>query len=346
MIRVLIVDDSNCAAMFLEKVISADPDFKVVGTARNGGDAILQAAQLRPDVITMDINMPNMDGFDATRRIMAETPCPIMIVSSEYSSQTASLAFKAIEAGALAIVSKPVANGTPEGVAERLKMLATLKSLANAKARMGTAQARPAGIAPVKQAVVTGRHEIGIIAIGASTGGPQAVQAILSALPAAMPVPVVIVQHITAGYETGFADWLNHSTALTVRVASGGEALCGGHVYIAPTGQHCEVIRPGKVSLVSAPAENGVCPSVSRLFRSVAAAYREHSLGIILSGMGIDGAAELKQLRDLGAVTIAQDRDSSAVYGMPGEAIRLGGAAYILPAGEIAPTIRKLFNLK
>lgn len=345
MINVLIVDDSRSSALFLEMLISSDPDFEVVGIAKNGSDAVHLAKQLEPDIITMDINMPDMDGFEATRLIMAKTPCPIIMVSSSYSSQNATLVFKAIEAGALAIAAKPSSSG-PAAVAERQELLATLKALATAKARRRGRKPDPAILSPKEPPARTGTKEIKIIAIGASTGGPQVIQKILNDLPENVPVPIVIVQHISPGYEAGFAEWLDHSSKLAVSVAMADEKLCPGHVYIAPPGVHFEVTRYGKARLVAEPFENGVRPSVSCLFRSIAVAYGVNSLGIILSGMGQDGAVELKQLRDLGAVTIAQDKESSAVHGMPGEAICLGAALHILPSWEIAPMIRTLLNLK
>lgn len=344
MIKVLIVDDSPSAAAYIAGIFTSDPDFAVVGTADCGTKAIRLVEQLKPDIISMDFNMPDMDGFEVTRRLMASMPTPIVIVSALYDSRTVEMTFQALEAGALAILAKPPARTSQSFPLRSYELLMTFKAMAGVKVARRLAKpalpsaertASPPPAAPV---------EIRLIAIGASTGGPQVVHEILSHLSPAIRVPIVIVQHISPGFEAGFAAWLDHSTGLPVAVAASGEQLKDGHVYIAPTGYHLELSREGLVILVRGPLEHGVCPSVSRFFRSVARSYGKAAIGVILTGMGTDGAAELKLMREAGAVTIAQDKETSVVHGMPGEAIRLGGAVHILAVNAIAAKISALLH--
>lgn len=346
MITVLIIDDSPCAAEFLAAIFATDPEFRVVGTAGSAAVGIRMVERLRPDIVSMDFTMPDMDGFEATRRIMSTVPTPIVIVSSLYDRHAVSLSFKSLEAGALAILPKPPSPASAEYSRQKQELLQTFRAMAGVRVIRRTA-ARP--VSPLETVSSgrpapppAGRQEISLIAMGASTGGPQVLHDILRLISPSIKVPIVIVQHIIPGFVEGLAAWLGQASALPVSVAAGNEALKGGRSYIAPQGTHLEVTREGRALLVGGAPEHGVCPSVSRLFRSVAACYGATAMGVILTGMGRDGAAELRLMRDAGAMTIAQDRGSSIIHGMPGEAIRLGGASLVLPPHAIAATINSL----
>jgi two-component system chemotaxis response regulator CheB len=347
MIRVLIIDDSPCAAEFLAAIFASDQEFRVVGTAGSAAAGIRMVERLRPDIVSMDFTMPDMDGFEATRRIMSTHPTPIVIVSSLYDRHAVSLSFKSLEAGALAILSKPPSPASAEFPPQKQELLQTFRAMAGVRVIRRTAPrpATPLDPGPgVRQPLFTpsGRPEISLIAMGASTGGPQALHDILRLLSPRPRVPIVIVQHIIPGFTEGMAAWLEQASGLPVSVVVGSETFRGGHVYLAPQGVHLEVTPEGRGRLVDGAPEHGVRPSVSRLFRSVAACYGATALGVLLTGMGKDGAAELRLMRESGAMTIAQDRESSIVHGMPGEAIRLRGASLVLPPHAIAATINSL----
>lgn len=343
MIRVLIVDDSPSATQYLSHIISSDPEMEIAGIAENGADGLRMAEKLRPDVISMDINMPIMDGFETTRRIMSSCPMPIVIVSSIYDEGSVALAFKAIEAGALNIIHKPSVGHGADQISGARELQQTLKAMAGVKVVRRTAdKITPPG--PERPAARSTPPQIRAICMGASTGGPPVIQEILAGLPAGIPAPILVVQHITPGFGAGFVTWLNNTTAMPVHMASQGELPLPGHVYIAPDNMHLELAADGRLIQTSHELCNGVRPSVSRLFRSAIPVFGQNVLGILLTGMGRDGAEELKHMRDAGAITIAQDQASSVVFGMPGEAVKLRGATHILPAHSIAAMIISLLN--
>lgn len=345
MIKVLITEDSPVARELLKHILGADPQINILGTAHDGFEALEFVCRNKPDVVTMDVNMPRMTGFEATRRIMEIAPVPIVICSASWKP-TATEAFRAIEAGALAVVEKPVGPGHPKHEAMARSLVETVKRMSEVRVvRRWTAQreARAARAAPPKPPAAAGAP-LKIIAIGASTGGPPVVLRILSGLPRDFPVPVVVVQHIAAGFIEGMADWLRQRTGLPIHVPAHGDRLQPGHVYLAPDGFQMAVDKNLRVALSDAPAENGLRPSVSHLFRSVAGAFGPAAAGVLLTGMGRDGAAELKLMRDRGAPTIAQDKESATVDGMPGAARELGAALYVLPPDRIAPALESLLN--
>ena len=336
MIRVLVAEDSPTLREFLVSILGAEADIQVIATAADGVQAVEAAGRLRPDVVTMDIHMPRLDGFEATRRIMESHPVPIVIVSSWMSDQVAAT-FRAIEAGALAFVPRPHGIGHQGYAASAGDFVQTVRLMAEVKVvrrwRRPEAINRRAALARQPQAVAGPGEKI--VAIGASTGGPIALQTILAGLPPDFPVPLLVVQHISPGFVQGFVDWLGTASSLPIHLARPGDRPQAGHVYLAPDGAHMGVAADGLQLDCGAP-EGGNRPAISYLFRSVAHAFGAQAMGVLLSGMGADGAAELKRLRDIGATTVAQNKESSVVHGMPGVALALGGATHVLAPDEIA----------
>lgn len=349
MIKVLVVEDFPVVRKFLTHILGSDPELQVVGTAPNGEEALEAVRRKKPDVVTMDISMPKMNGFEATRRIMETNPTPIVIVSGNWDTGEVTTTFQAVDSGALAVVRRPAGVGHPDYEATVSELIQTVKLMSEVKVVRRWPRLQREAVAtpvPLPAEVKTGRAEakIKIIAVGASTGGPPALQTILSGLSRDFPVPVLIVQHMAAGFIQGLADWLGQKSALPVHVAGHGEHVLPGHVYIAPDGWHMGVITGGQLVLSKAAPENGLRPSVSYLFRSVAGVYRQNVVGVLLTGMGKDGAGELKLIKEKGAVTIAQDKESSVVYGMPGEAIKLGAATHVLSPEKIPAALMNLVN--
>ncbi len=375
MIKVLIVEDSHVVREFLVHILSSDPGIGVIGTARDGEEALEAVKHTKPDVITMDIHMPKMNGLDATRRIMETYPTPIVIVSGSQNLKEVETTFKAIEAGALAVVPRPKGLGHPEYEATVRDLIQTVKLMSEVKVVKHWPRTRMETSSPIKEQGSENRAEIdqlprddgrpfvsltrtmdgirssslaprpssiAVVAIGASTGGPVILRTILSGLPKDFPVPVMIVQHISPGFIRGFVEWLGRSTGFPVHVASDGESLLPGHAYVAPDDFHMTIKRNGGLALVQEAAENGSRPSISRLFRSVAEVYGDKVIGVLLTGMGRDGVDELKRMAASGAITIVQDEESSVVYGMPGEAIKAGAAAYVLSPEKILSALVSL----
>jgi len=347
MIKVLITEDSPVVRGYLQRILDQDPDIEVVGVAKNGEEAVKMAPEHNPDVITMDIHMPRMDGFEATRQIMEKHPVPIVICSASWNPEEVDKTFKSMEAGAVAALEKPRGMGHPDSEKSVQELLQTIKLMSSVKVvrrwtkgKYKTKEAQE----PVKKTVQpdTSVGDIRVIAIGASTGGPIVLRTILSGLPNNFSVPILIVQHIAQGFLSGLGDWLQKTTGLPVKIAEHGDKIKPGHVYLAPDAHQMGLEKNLKIALVEGNPENNLCPAVSHLFRSVAQNYGKRSVGVLLTGMGRDGAKEMKLLKDKGGVTIAQDKESSIVHGMPGEAIKLGGATYVLPSAKIANMIKKV----
>jgi two-component system, chemotaxis family, protein-glutamate methylesterase/glutaminase len=340
MIRVLVVEDSPTVREFLLQILRSDPAIEVVATAETGEEALEAVERTRPDIITMDVHMPRMNGFDATRRIMETRPTPIVIVSGTTDFTDTAKAFRAIESGALAVLQKPSGVGHPDHEQNISELIRTVKVMSEVKVVRRWPRYRTAEIAPepsfCKEILPrNAQSHPRIVAIGASTGGPPVLQTILAGLPRSFPIPVLIVQHIAAGFTQGFVEWLAQSSSLPVHIPVHGQSVLPGQAYVAPDGLHMAVGADGRVQLRSDEPENGLRPSVACLFRSVAKAYGQSAVGVLLSGMGKDGAWELRLMKEQGAVTIAQDQDTSVVHGMPGEAIKLGGATFVLPPEKI-----------
>jgi two-component system, chemotaxis family, protein-glutamate methylesterase/glutaminase len=344
MIRVLIVEDSPVAQEFLTYIFASDPEIQVVGIAENGLEAIDLVHLKRPDVITMDIHMPIMDGFEATRKIMETVPTPIVIVSSSTRVKEVSSTFRAMEAGALAVILRPPGIGHPDYDAAYKELIRTVKTMSEIKVvrRIPERMRENALSLPSIPAVPETIMDIQVATIGASTGGPPALQKILSGLPHDLTFPVLIVQHIARGFIDGFGEWLSNTSSIPVHIASHGGYPLPGHCYIAPDNFHMGIAAGPRIMLNDQPPENGLRPAIAVLFRSVTQVLGPRSVGILLTGMGRDGAEELKAMKENGAITIAQDKESSVVYGMPGEAIKIDAATYVLPPEGIAEFLASL----
>ncbi len=348
MISVLIVDDCEADCERLRGILEAAPDVHVVAAANCGTDAIDLAAEHEPDVIAMDWQMPAMDGLKTTERIMEVSPRPVVLLSEGWRSGDSGEVSRVYECGAVAGARKPT---DPElsgygSICEEL--LQTVRRSAAVKvvrrwARNGQGRPSNGSDRPVAKRQSSGTRRV--VAIGVSTGGPPVLEAILSRLPARFPAPILVVQHIADGFVSGLIDWLRRVTPLEVHLAEAGETAFGGHVYVSPSDRHLGIDRRGRIVLDDGPLERSQRPAVSYLFRSVAHAFAGDSVAVLLTGMGSDGAVELKHLADLHAVTVAQDQESCTVFGMPAEAIKIGAAQHILPPPEIGDLLCRLFGV-
>ena len=350
-IRVLVVDDSPVARALLVHVLESDPQLVIAGVAEDGHAALEFVRQHRPDVVLMDIHMPRLDGFEATRRIMETNPVPIVICSGTTDPRELAVTFRLLEAGAVACVEKPVGPERAdfaERVAHLLEMVRLMSEVKVVRRwpRMAPAAQVTAPGTSGTPSVLRPPIPIRIVGIGASTGGPPVLQMILSGLSRDFPTTITIVQHIAQGFLAGLVEWLAQTTGLPVHIAAHGVQARPGHVYLAPDDFHLGVAGGERLVLSRAQPESGLRPAVSFLFRSLAENYGAQAVGVLLTGMGRDGAAELKLMKDQGATTLAQDRESSVVHGMPGEAIKLGAASYVLPAERIADALAALANRK
>ncbi|HVT58783.1 MAG TPA: chemotaxis-specific protein-glutamate methyltransferase CheB [Thermoanaerobaculia bacterium] len=375
MIRVLLVDDSSSVRAVLRRFFARTGDIVVTGEACDGVQAVQAVLEQQPQVVVMDLQMPVMDGYMAIERIMELRPTPIIVLSSRANRNQMRTAFEAIRRGALEVLPKPEDTESWELLAASLPQM--VRTVAGARPRppgpqtplSGTAGARasvpcgrsgasggmePAGSgtsAPATERtgppeeLAAGLAELRWVAIGASTGGPAALRELLSALPAAAPVSFLVVQHIAAGFEVGFAEWLNKELPFDVRLARDGEAPRRGAVRIAPAGSHLRLEPRGTLSLDPAtPPRQGHRPSADELLLSCAASCPRAVAGVLLTGMGADGVEGLAALRDSGGVTLVQDEASCVVFGMPRVALERGAAQLALPPSDLARTLARLWR--
>ncbi len=347
-IRVLVAEDSPVARELLTHILNSDPGIHVIDSVGTGEEAIQAASLERPDIITMDIHLPGINGFEATRTIMETTPVPIVIVTSSCDMRTLENSFKAIDAGALSVLEKPQGIGHPNFTKNVKDLITTIKLMSEIKVvrRWSQKQRTMQSEETIDRNIVPASSKVEVVAIGASTGGPPVIERILSGLPKTFAPPILIVQHMTEGFIRGFTEWLGQTSALPVHLAFNGSIARGGHVYIAPDNLHMKIDPGGRIACLSGSPKNGVRPSVSILFETVALRYGKNAVGVLLTGMGKDGAEELKVMRDKGAITIAQDEQTSAVYGMPKEAVKLDAAKYILPVDRVASVLTTLTKAK
>jgi two-component system, chemotaxis family, protein-glutamate methylesterase/glutaminase len=362
-IRVLLVDDSSSVRAVLRRFFRKTRDIEVVGEAADGAEAVQAVIDLQPHVVVMDLQMPVLDGYEATERIMAVRPTPIVVLSSRANRNQMQIAFEAMRRGALEVLPKPEDTPSWQLLAESLPEM--VRTVAQARAvprplRLRTTGSRPAKtapnivpnivpvIAPSRPAAATpGPGELRWVAIGASTGGPAAIRELLDEVPADAPVGFLIVQHIASGFELGFADWLNKELPFDVRLAQDGEILRRGSVRLAPGGCHLRLESAGVLRLDSGtPARRGHRPSVDEMFLSAAEHCPREVAGVLMTGMGSDGVEGLLALRQAGGTTLAQDEASSVVFGMPRVAVERGATDVALPPRELARALGRLWAAK
>ena len=341
-VRVMIVEDSTVVRHLLAHIIARDPRLKLVAAVASAEDALHELPRVRPDVISMDIRLPGMDGLEATRRIMTEQPTPIVVIASAGEGESLNLSMGALRAGALSVVEKPVGvtssgyDALAEHICTQLVIMSDVPLIRQRDIRARVAD-RPSGAAaagpPAKPA---------ILGIAASTGGPQALVKVLGGLPADFPLPVLLVQHIGAPFVEGFAHWLDGVVPMKVVLGAEGDILQPGVVHVAPADHHM-LVGPRRVIRLSGHAPvDGQRPAATEMFRSIAEVYGPTGVGVLLTGMGEDGARGMMAMRRQGAMTITEDASTAVVYGMPAAAVRLGGSAMALPLPLIAPRLLRL----
>jgi chemotaxis response regulator CheB len=335
--KIGIANDSLLAGEALRRIITRAGLHEVIWIAHDGADAVARCERERPDLILMDLFMPNLNGAEATRRIMAKTPCAIVIATGQAHEHDGKV-FEAMGAGALDVVSIPTIADTerPDGGRELLAKIETINRL------LGSPKKTKAPPLPPNPARPISARAEKLVAIGSSAGGPSALTTILAGLPADFPASVVIVQHVDKQFAPGLTAWFATHTKLQVRVAAEGDRLEPGVVYLAGRDRHLVLFSPTQLGYATQPLNTSYCPSVDVFFRSVAKLWRGRAVGVLLTGMGRDGAEGLKALREAGHHTIAQDKITSAVYGMPKAAAELNAARDILALDKIAPRLTNI----
>ncbi|MBI5017552.1 MAG: chemotaxis-specific protein-glutamate methyltransferase CheB [Deltaproteobacteria bacterium] len=337
MIRVMIVDDSRMVRRILREILESDPEVRVIEEAEDGAEAVEKCVALGPDVVLMDIQMPVMDGLQAVEAIMRERPTPVIILSATVSPGEVKSAFRAVRAGAFEALAKPEGVTSPRVYAAvAADLLARVKLYARVGRRKGWG-AEEMEAPQLRMPAASPR----VVGIGASTGGPRTVQAILSALPPAFPCPILVVQHISLGFTRGFASWLQRETNREVKIVERSERLVKGSVYLATDGNHLEV-RGGMAVLTQVPPVNACRPSVDVLFSSLAREYGSYAVAVLLTGMGRDGANGAAAVRGAGGEVVVQDEESCVVFGMPKAAIDLGAASRVVPARLVPRTLAEI----
>jgi two-component system chemotaxis response regulator CheB len=340
MIRVLLVDDSVTQREILKRVLEGDPHFEVAGEACNGRDAVAMVEHCDPDVVLMDIHMPEMDGIEATRQIMARHPVPIVVISASLKKHDVDVSLQALEAGAVSVIAKPKGAALLHlhSIAPELRRELVAASQARVRDFRRVAKGR-AGDRPAPLRRRTG--PVAAIGVCVSTGGPSVLREIFSALPNPFPVPILLVQHISRGFEEGFARWLSDRTGQPARLATDGERLAPG-IWLGPAGRHLTMQGPYRMSLIEPGPKDIHCPSGNPLFFSLADQLGPKAVGVQLTGMGNDGAEGLLALKEAGGETIIQDEPSCLIWGMPKAAKELGASVHELNPKAIAELLTRM----
>jgi two-component system, chemotaxis family, protein-glutamate methylesterase/glutaminase len=341
-VRVLIVDDSPVARAVLKNVLESGGDIQVVGMAATGYEAVELTATLRPDVVTMDLVMPGMDGMKATEEIMAHHPTPILFLSAFIGRDGVCTRSDVLAAGALDAVEKPSTMPDPRWEAEADTLVQKVKSLARVPVvthmrRRGSDPSRP---------VADSRRATQVVAIGASTGGPKVLEDLLAALPAGYGPAVIVIQHMADAFIGALAAALGKRCPLTIKIAETGDRLLPGTVLIAPPAAHLTVLPGSRVLIDAAAPVSGFRPSIDVTFAALARIYGSRACGVLLTGMGADGAKGLLAIRDAGGTTLVQDEASCALFGMPRAAIELGAAQHVLPPSGLVRHLLSMQSLR
>jgi two-component system chemotaxis response regulator CheB len=342
MLRVLIADDSETSRRFLVEILSRDSEIQVIGEAKDGADAVSLTEKLRPNLVVMDSHMPQMDGFEATKEIMIAMPTPIVIVTASSVNGDVRTAMQALRAGALTVLQKPSGPSLSTFEETARQLVSTIKAMAEVKVVRHHRTVPPREQATLRMVARGAPTPARVVAIAASTGGPAALQRVLAGLPEDFCVPILVVQHISQGFTRGFVTWLNTVCPFEVKVADDGELLGPRTVYLPPEDRHIGVTERGRVKLSQDRPIDGFRPSATFLFSSVAKAFRSSAVAVILTGMGQDGLAGLRAVREFEGHIIAQDEESSVIFGMPGAAVAAGLPNVILPLESIASRLAEL----
>lgn len=342
-IRVLLVEDSPMTLVILKRILNASQQIEVVGEARTGVEALELIPNIQPDVICTDLHMPQMDGLEFTSEVMTLYPRPILVISAWVQQEDTPHVFQLLEAGALDIFTKPTAGLSMEDKLLNQELINKIQILAGVKVFKKKRKSNT----PVKSVdAFSPKSYVNpkMVVIGASTGGPQAINELLCQLPSNLPVPVICVQHICLGFLQGLIDWLSSSCRLPIQIAKPGDVPKPGTIYFPPEQQHLELDNRGRFICSHSPPFDGHRPSVTITFKSVAKYYGKATVGILLTGMGKDGAEGMQYIAQMGGLTIAQDEATCAIFGMPKEAIDLGAAKLVLPIHAIAPKLLTLLE--
>lgn len=347
-IKVFLVEDSPVALNILQRILNSSPDIEVIGTANNGVKALQQIPQLKPDVVCTDLLMGKMDGLELTRNLMSEFPLPILVISDLVTDRDTQKIGQLLEAGVVDVFPKPETGFIKDyerqtnNLVNKLKILSGVKVFTKKINRNNKTNLTESQSDRLQNKIHTTHYQI--VAIGVSTGGPKAIQQIISQLPVDFPLPIVCTQHISVGFLNSLISWLSMETKLKVKVAQIGETPLPGTLYYAPEHYHLEIDRRGNFAYSSSPAVNNHRPSVTTMFQSIAQFYGSSVIAILLTGMGRDGVVGMQEIHQCGGLTIAQDKNSSVIFGMPQEAIKLGIVDRVLSLEKIAPFLLNTIN--